>query len=236
MAVGRWTVRRAVPLVFPFFNPLTRMALRLPNTHGALSGRVLVLRFAGRRTGRRYAVPIAYSRAEDGALEAVTSVHGAWWRNLEGAASVSVLLGGRVLPARVEVVRVRGEDADGAAAAAVQRGLDGRDAIRRALVLIPPREAVLLRVWVDAGESGSAAQRAEAVGMVDGDAGAPTEGVEAAMRDENAAAAVDESERAQQADGEAVASVGDADGDGAQADVDATAGEGGGEDSPKAGG
>lgn len=214
MAVGRWTVRRAVPFVFPFFNPLTRMALRLPNTHGALSGRVLVLRFAGRRTGRRYAVPIAYSRAEDGALEAVTSVHGAWWRNLEGDARVSVLLGGRVLPARVEVVRVRGEDADGAAAAAVQRGLDGRDAIRRALVLIPPHETVLLRVWVDAGESGSAARQADTQSAGEGaEARQAGEGVEAPEAD-------------------AGASTGGADGDGEAQ----PAGEGEGEDSPKAGG
>ena len=158
MAVGRWTVRRAVPFVFPFFNPLTRIALRLPNAHGLLSSRVLVLRFAGRRTGARYAVPIAYNRADDGALEAVTSAHGVWWRNLEGGAPVSALHVGLLLPARVDVVRVRAEDTDGEAAAAIQRGLDRRDPIRRALVLIPPHETVLLRVWVDEGESGSAQQ------------------------------------------------------------------------------
>ena len=153
MAVGRWTVRRAVPFVFPFFNPLTRIVLRLPSAHGALSGRALVLLFRGRRTGRRYAVPIAYRRADDGALEAVTSVYGRWWRNLEGGAPVSVLHQGRVLPARVEVVRVGADDADGEAAAAIQRGLDRRDFIRRALVLVPARETVLLRVWPDDGET-----------------------------------------------------------------------------------
>ncbi|MDE2764930.1 MAG: hypothetical protein OXI25_00670 [Chloroflexota bacterium] len=147
MAIGRWTVRRVVPAVFPFLNPLTRIVLRLPNGHEALSGRVLVLRFAGRRTGRRYAVPIAYRRADDGALEAVTSVYGRWWRNLEDGAPVSVLHQARMLPARVEVVRVGAGDADGEAEAAIQHGLDRRDFIRRALVLIPARETVLLRVW-----------------------------------------------------------------------------------------
>ena len=178
MAVGRWTVRRAVPFVFPFFNPLTRIALRLPNAHGLLSSRVLVLRFAGQRTRARYAVPIAYSRADDGALEAVTSAHGVWWRNLEGGAPVSVLHQGRLLPAHVDVVRVRAEDTDGEAAAAIQRGLDRRDPVRRALVLIPPHETVLLRVWVDEGESESEEAPEADEGAVEGEQAVQADGDE----------------------------------------------------------
>ena len=158
MAIGRWIVRRGVPFAFPFFNPLARIVLRLPSAHSALSGRVIVMRFRGRRSSARYAVPIAYRRADDGALEAVTSAYGVWWRNLEGGAPVSVLYRGRLLPARVEVVRAEAENSGGEAADAIQRGLDARDPVRRALVLAAPHETVLLRVWVDEGEGGGSPQ------------------------------------------------------------------------------
>ena len=100
-AIARWIARRAVPAVFPRVNPLARALLRSP-LHRLMSGRVLVLRFRGRRSGARYDVPVVYSRAEDGALEAATSVYGRWWRNLESGAPVSVLFRGRTAPARVE--------------------------------------------------------------------------------------------------------------------------------------
>ena len=102
-AIARWVARRLVPAVFPKINPLARALLRSP-LHGLMSRHVIVLCFEGRRTGKRYETPVAYRRADDGALEALTSVHGAWWRNLESGALATVVHCGRAVPARVDVV------------------------------------------------------------------------------------------------------------------------------------
>ena len=146
-AIARWIARRAVPAVFPRVNPLARALLRSP-LHRLMSGRVLVLRFRGRRSGARYAVPVVYSRAADGALEAATSVYGKWWRNLESGAPASVLVRGRAVPARVEVVRVGASPNPGADAETIRRALASRDLARRAVMPVPVEETVLLRVWV----------------------------------------------------------------------------------------
>ena len=96
-AIARWVARRLVPAVFPKINPLSRALLRSP-LHGLMSRHVIVLCFEGRRTGKRYETPVAYRRADDGALEALTSVHGAWWRNLEPGALGTVVHCGRTVP------------------------------------------------------------------------------------------------------------------------------------------
>ena len=145
-AIAGWTARRLVPAVFPKVNPLARALLRSP-LHGLMSRRVIVLCFEGRRTGKRYETPVAYRRADDGALEALTSVHGAWWRNLESGAPATVVHRGRTVPARVDVVRTGASAQPEASAEAVRRALASRDLPRRAMMPVPPAETVLLRVW-----------------------------------------------------------------------------------------
>lgn len=147
MAIARWIARRAVPAVFPKVNLFFLNLLRSP-LHGLMSRWVVVLRFEGRRTGKGYEAPVTYRRADDGALEAVTSVYGRWWRNLESGAAVTVLHRGRTAPARVDVVRTGGPADPEASAEAIRRALDSRDLFRRALMPTPVAEAVLLRVWV----------------------------------------------------------------------------------------
>ena len=125
-AIARWVARRLVPAVFPKINPLARALLRSP-LHGLMSRHVIVLCFEGRRTGKRYETPVAYRRADDGALEALTSVHGAWWRNLESGALATVVHCGRALPAArrccagVRFYPTRGERRGGQARAGIPR-------------------------------------------------------------------------------------------------------------------
>ncbi len=147
MAIARWIARRGVPSVFPRVNPFFLKLLRSP-LHGLMSRWVVVLRFEGRRTGKRYETPVTYRRADDGALEAVTSVYGRWWRNIESGAPVTVLHRGRSAAARVDVVRMGGRAEPEASAEAIRRALDSRDLFRRALMPTPVAETVLLRVWV----------------------------------------------------------------------------------------
>ena len=116
-----------------------------------MSRHVIVLCFEGRRTGKRYETPVAYRRADDGALEALTSVHGAWWRNLESGAPATVVHRGRTVPARVHVVRTFASAQPEASAEAVRRALASRDLPRRAMMPVPPAETVLLRVWPSDG-------------------------------------------------------------------------------------
>lgn len=145
-AIARWVVRRVVPAVFPKMNPLARALLRSP-LHGLMSRHVIVLCFEGRRTGKRYETPIAYRRSDDGALEALTSVHGAWWRNLESGELTTVVHCGLTVPARVDVVL----GCDSTQAEAVSRALASRDLPRRAMMPVPPAETVLLRIWPSPG-------------------------------------------------------------------------------------
>jgi deazaflavin-dependent oxidoreductase (nitroreductase family) len=67
-------------------NPFVRLLLRSP-LHGMLSKSLLLLTFTGRKSGKRYTIPVAYSRQGD-VLSVFTS-H-TWWKNLRGGAPVQV--------------------------------------------------------------------------------------------------------------------------------------------------
>jgi deazaflavin-dependent oxidoreductase (nitroreductase family) len=76
--------------------------------HRRHSGNTLVLEVIGRRTGRRYRLPVSYAE-EAGALLVFVDEAGSklWWRNLRGGAPVRVLLRGRWEARRAQVA---GED------------------------------------------------------------------------------------------------------------------------------
>ncbi|HEU0026008.1 MAG TPA: nitroreductase/quinone reductase family protein [Ktedonobacterales bacterium] len=67
-------------------NPFVRLLLRSP-LHGMLSGSLLLLTYTGRKSGKRYTIPVAYSRM--GAVVYVFTDH-AWCKNLRGGAPVIV--------------------------------------------------------------------------------------------------------------------------------------------------
>lgn len=63
-------------------NPLVRAVLRSP-AHRLLSGRVLLLTYAGRRSGTRYTIPVEYRRdGEDLVITVGRPERKLWWRNL----------------------------------------------------------------------------------------------------------------------------------------------------------
>ena len=90
-------IRSTVPSVrvLHAINPFVSAFLRSP-LHGLLDKEVLLLRCAGRASGREYTVPVAYAREGD---TLTTFTKARWWKNLRGGATVSVLLGGRWQPA-----------------------------------------------------------------------------------------------------------------------------------------
>src|SRR5215469_17584388 len=94
---GRWcamsgTVKRSVPpaALVKMGNPLVRVLLGSP-LHGILDDSFLVLHVTGRKTGRRYSIPVGYVDM-DGKLTVVTLAR--WRVNLRGGADVEVTLRG----------------------------------------------------------------------------------------------------------------------------------------------
>lgn len=95
-------------------NPLVRPLLR-SRLHPLLSRSVLLLTYTGRRSGRRFTIPVQYTTDGDVLVVAAGAPERkVWWRNLTGeGAEVRVRLRGRDLGgravARVEdgAVRVR---------------------------------------------------------------------------------------------------------------------------------
>ena len=75
--------RRAPPRVLMrAMNAVPRLVLRSP-LHGLMDGKVLLLGFVGRRSGRRYTTPMSYVRAGD---EVLMTTEAPWWKNLAGGA------------------------------------------------------------------------------------------------------------------------------------------------------
>lgn len=81
-------IRRSVPpaVLVRLGNPLVRLLLGSP-LHGMLDGSFLVLHLTGRKTGRRYDIPVGYVDLE-GRLAVVTVAR--WRVNLRGGADVEV--------------------------------------------------------------------------------------------------------------------------------------------------
>jgi hypothetical protein len=90
------TVKRSVPppALVKMGNPLVRLLLGSP-LHGMLDDSFLVLHLTGRKTGRRYNIPVGYVDGE-GKLTVVTIAR--WRGNLRGGADVEVTLHGRLRP------------------------------------------------------------------------------------------------------------------------------------------
>ena len=90
------TMKRSVPprALVKMGNPLVRMLLGSP-LHEVLDDSFLTLHLTGRKTGRRYDIPVGYVDME-GKLTVVTVAR--WRVNLRGGADVEVTLRGRLRP------------------------------------------------------------------------------------------------------------------------------------------
>lgn len=72
-------------------NPVMKLLLHSP-LHGLLSNNLMTLTFQGRKSGKRYTIPVGYLQRGD-ALYLFT--HSGWWKNLQGGAPVTVRLRGQ---------------------------------------------------------------------------------------------------------------------------------------------
>jgi hypothetical protein len=80
-------------------NRIVRGLLRTPGLNRVVGGRLVTLYVVGRKSGRRYTVPVAYTR-QDGDLLIGTPF--GWGRNLRSGEPVEILLKGKRRLADVE--------------------------------------------------------------------------------------------------------------------------------------
>jgi hypothetical protein len=74
--------------------------------HGVLSGTVDLVRYEGRRSGRRITTPTQYARLGDDVVIMVGHPeHKTWWRNFETERDLEVLVRRNWLPLRGRIVR-----------------------------------------------------------------------------------------------------------------------------------
>lgn len=114
-------------------------ALRSP-AHALLSGRLLELRYRGRRTGAWHVLPTGYAPAGGERLVVLVG-HAArktWWRSIGRAAEVVVVVRGDTRPASARVVRV-GDPEHAVALAAYRDRFPGvRASVIDPLVVVEP--------------------------------------------------------------------------------------------------
>lgn len=81
-------------------NPLMTALLRSP-LHGRLSHSMLLLSFRGRKSGKRYTLPLGYVQHND---RLFVLTHSPWWKNLRGGAPVLMRLQGRNVGGTASIV------------------------------------------------------------------------------------------------------------------------------------
>jgi hypothetical protein len=82
------------------WNPVVRLLLRSP-VGGPMRRQFMVLGFTGRKTGRRYDIPVVAHR-QDGELYALTDAR--WRHNFRGGADVEVTLDGQATRMRGQLI------------------------------------------------------------------------------------------------------------------------------------
>lgn len=75
----------------PFVNKTMKFVLRSP-AHGMVSRFTTLITFTGRKSGKTYTTPVSYSQFDD---QVYIFTHANWWKNLCGAAPVTLCLQGR---------------------------------------------------------------------------------------------------------------------------------------------
>ncbi len=101
-------ISRGLPLnVDPFFsrlNPVIAGVLRSP-AHWLLSSGLVLLTVTGRRSGRRYSIPVGYQGRRDGLVILVSYAHTKqWWRNYREPGPVELRLRGRRVDGQALVI------------------------------------------------------------------------------------------------------------------------------------
>src|SRR5215471_10859027 len=91
-------------------NPLVDVVLR-SRFHWLLSRGLTVITVTGRRTGRRYTIPVGYLEVSDAVVILVNDAPSkTWWRNYNQPGPIEVLLRGVLRRGRAVVIPARSEE------------------------------------------------------------------------------------------------------------------------------
>jgi hypothetical protein len=77
-----------------WFNKVITWMLRTP-LHVLLSKDIMLLTVTGRKTGKRYPMPVSYARDGDLVICSTDRTRAEWWKNLRGGATVTLSLCGK---------------------------------------------------------------------------------------------------------------------------------------------
>ncbi len=102
-AEGGASMSSAERTLYRLLNPVVRRVLGSP-AHGLLGDGVMILTFYGRKSGKRYAVPVGYLLEGEDIVCLTGKSWSNWWRNFAGGAPAVVRLRGRELDCRAEIV------------------------------------------------------------------------------------------------------------------------------------
>jgi hypothetical protein len=116
-------------------NPLVRVLLD-SRLHGVLSGRLMLVAYTGRRSGRRFRIPLRYAPTGDGAVVAIAvrPERKQWWRAFAPVGPATLALRGADLTADGRVAA--GEAREAALAAYLVRYPRSRGVARDAAVVV----------------------------------------------------------------------------------------------------
>lgn len=93
-------MRRPPDAAYRVINPLMGLLLRSP-LHGPLGERLLLLEYTGRKSGKRFRIPVAYVRQ---GRELLLATQSGWKANFRDGALVKVWLAGERRPAFAELI------------------------------------------------------------------------------------------------------------------------------------
>lgn len=83
-------------------NAWMKWALTTPGIQSLIGRGVALLSFEGRKTGKRYTIPVSYDR-EDDVVTIITKRQRKWWHNFETPIEVELRLAGRVYTGKAEL-------------------------------------------------------------------------------------------------------------------------------------
>jgi deazaflavin-dependent oxidoreductase (nitroreductase family) len=83
------------------YNPIVILLLHSP-LHSFMDKSTILITFTGRKSGKKYTIPVSYVRDGD-RLMMISQREHSWWKNLRGSAQVTLYMQGRALKARGEV-------------------------------------------------------------------------------------------------------------------------------------
>ena len=93
-----------------WLNPIIVPILRSP-VHWLLSAGLMLITVTGRKTGRRYTIPVGYHEAADAIVVLVGEAPSkTWWRNYREEAPIELLVRGRHLSGRAKVLSPASEE------------------------------------------------------------------------------------------------------------------------------